>query len=416
MNILTIGGATQDVCVYYQHQEMAYFDTPLGKQRFLLLLEGAKIELERVAYLAGGGAHNTAVSYARQGFNTRIVCCIGSDCQGDFIIDNCAKNNVATDFVVRTGLPTAFSFVITLTTGDRTVLVNRGANLALGPEHVPDAALHEVDQLYITSLSGSTAALLPTLTLQAHQRGIPVAVNPGSSQLRAGAQYLRQSLNSIDTLILNNYEATLLMASLQQDNPVFTPDAQELHNGPGLTPKNVDSGKMTLEQLKAHAATVKAFSAERSLYMNEPESQVLDKRISNESVQRQAQKLPFLLSQESNLDLRLFCASVHSYGTKIVVVTNGAEGVYVSIGQCLYFYPSQPIKVVSTLGAGDAFGSGFVGHLARGGTVQDAILYGIANSHAVINDYGAQTGLLYADALAQAAQVLDPLLLQTYSL
>ena len=364
MNILTIGGATQDVCVYYQHQEIAYFDTPSGKQRFLLLLEGAKIELERVAYLSGGGAHNAAVSYARQGFNTRIVCCVGSDCQGDFIVDNLAKNSVSTDFVVRTSLTTGFSFVITLTTGDRTVLVNRGANLALASEHVPDAALDGIDQLYITSLTGSTSALLPAFALRAQQRGIPVAVNPGSSQLRADGYYLQQSLSSIDTLILNSYEATLFMGSLQQGNPLSTSDTQELHNALGL----------------------------------------------------QKQVLPFLLSQESNLDLRLFCSSVHSHGTKIVVVTNGAEGVYVSTDECLYFYPSQPIKVVSTLGAGDAFGSGFVGHLARGGTVQEAIRYGIANSHAVLSDYGAQTGLLSADALAQAAQALDPMLLQKYSL
>ena len=422
MNILTIGGATQDVCVYYQHQEIAYFDTPSGKQRFLLLLEGAKIELERVAYLSGGGAHNAAVSYARQGFNTRIVCCVGSDCQGDFIVDNLAKNSVSTDFVVRTSLTTGFSFVITLTTGDRTVLVNRGANLALASEHVPDAALDGIDQLYITSLTGSTSALLPAFALRAQQRGIPVAVNPGSSQLRADGYYLQQSLSSIDTLILNSYEATLFMGSLQQAQSADHQSMQgsnETNLGtdlPELAQKQVNLVAITPEQTTVHATRVKTVSVESNFGAGCPESQANDQARGSEQLQRQSQKFPFLLSQESNLDLRLFCSSVHSHGTKIVVVTNGAEGVYVSTDECLYFYPSQPIKVVSTLGAGDAFGSGFVGHLARDGTVQEAIRYGIANSHAVLSDYGAQTGLLSADALAQAAQALDPMLLQKYSL
>lgn len=422
MNIMTIGGATQDVCVYYQHQEIAYFDTPSGKQRFLLLLEGAKIELERVAYLPGGGAHNTAVSYARQGFDTSIVCCVGIDCQADFIVDNLAKNKVSTRFVVRTPATTGFSFVITLTTGDRTVLVNRGANLALASEHMPDAALDGIDQLYITSLTGSTAALLPTLTAQAQRRGIPVAINPGSSQLRAGAHYLRQSLSFIDTLILNSYEATLLMESLQQKHSA---DHQSMRGSnetnlgtelSELAQKQVNLGAITPEQATVHSTTMGALSCQSGLGIDVTESQAKDEGRGSDPLQRQSQALPFLLSQQSSLDLRLFCKYVHSHGTKIVVVTNGAEGVYVSTDGCLYFYPSQPIKVVSTLGAGDAFGSGFVGHLVRGGAVQEAIRFGIANSHAVISDYGAQTGLLSGDALAQAAHALDPSLLQQYSL
>ncbi|MBS1986824.1 carbohydrate kinase family protein [Candidatus Dependentiae bacterium] len=364
MNILTIGGATQDLSVYYPHQEMAYFDTPSGKQQFLLLLEGAKIELESVAYFPGGGAHNAAVSYARQEFDTSIICVVGTDCPGDSIIDNLNNNNVSTRFVTRiSDKPTGFSFIIRLKTGDRTVLVNRGANSALAEHHFSDQAFVGIDQLYITSLGGSAAALLPSLALKARQRGIPVAVNPGSSQLRAGADSLRQALSSIDTLILNSYEATLLMSSLQQ--------AAESDGKPAVS----DHPK-------------------------------LPKIIAS----------PLLLDVTSSLDIALFCSRVNAYGTKIVAVTNGAEGVYVSTQDCLYFYPSKPIKVVSTLGAGDAFGSGFVGHLARGGTVEQAIRYGMANSHAVIADCGAQTGLLSGDALGKAAQALDPSLLQTFDL
>lgn len=398
MNIMTIGGATQDLCVSYQQQEIACLDTPTGKQRFLLLSEGAKIELERIAYLPGGGAHNAAVSYARQGFDARIACCVGADCQADFVIDNLKKNNVSTDFVsCIASMTTGFSFIITLNTGDRTVLVNRGANLALSAQHVPDAALSGIDQLYITSLTGSTAALLPIFTQQARRYNIPVAVNPGSSQLRADGHYLRQALSSIDILILNSYEATLFMESLTQ----------------------AKDNRALLKPGSAKAETKLNTHAELSITA-EPRAIQYRKGSNGEREVHAADghmhTIPTLLDNKSCLDLRLFCSYVQHYGTKIVVVTNGAEGVYVAADNCLYFYPSKPVNVVSTLGAGDAFGSGFVGHLVRGGTVEQAIMYGMANCHAVIGDYGAQTGLLYADALAQAAQTFDLSLLQKHSL
>lgn len=358
MNIITIGGSTQDMCVYYQDQKIECLDTTEGRQRFLLMPEGSKIELESVVYFPGGGANNTAVAYARQGFSTTIISCIGADCQGTFVYENLIQQGVATNHLVRTSSePTGFSIIIRLATGDRTVLTSRGANLLLSLQQVKPTALVGADQLYITSLTGTTAALLPALALQARQLGIPVAANPGTSQLCAGAHYLQEALSSLDSLILNSDEALLFMKSVSQESTCY------------------------------------AFKKPKQQYAY----------------------LPLLLRPDSCLDIRFFCSYIHAKGPKIVVVTNGAEGVYVATESCFYFYPSKPCKVVSTLGAGDAFGSGFIGHLLRSGSVEKAILYGMANSHSVIAHYGAQTGLLSEHELHESVSAFDATLLQSYT-
>ena len=64
--------------------------------------------------------------------------------------------------------------------------------------------------------------------------------------------------------------------------------------------------------------------------------------------------------------LQTFFQEVHARGPKIIVVTNGKEGVYVSHKESIFFHPSLSVPVISTLGAGDAFGSGFVGMYAHG--------------------------------------------------
>jgi sugar/nucleoside kinase (ribokinase family) len=52
------------------------------------------------------------------------------------------------------------------------------------------------------------------------------------------------------------------------------------------------------------------------------------------------------------------------------------------------------VWVVDTTGAGDAFGSGFLTEYARSGDFRQALVYGSANSTAVVQEVGAKVGLL----------------------
>ncbi len=99
-------------------------------------------------------------------------------------------------------------------------------------------------------------------------------------------------------------------------------------------------------------------------------------------------------------------------GPRIVVVTNGGEGVYVATPDKLYFHPSVSTKIVNTLGAGDAFGSCFVGMIYAGVSIGDAMRRGVLNSASVIAYPDAKTGLLNSEQLQQGQKTLPAAALQ----
>ncbi len=78
-----------------------------------------------------------------------------------------------------------------------------------------------------------------------------------------------------------------------------------------------------------------------------------------------------------------------------LVLTDGPTGSFVSDNQYLYQAGQyQKVKVVDRTGAGDAFASGFTAALARGGSVEDALTLGSANSTSVVTKIGAKPGIL----------------------
>jgi ribokinase len=78
-----------------------------------------------------------------------------------------------------------------------------------------------------------------------------------------------------------------------------------------------------------------------------------------------------------------------------VVGTNGPAGSYAVTGGRLYQAGQyQKVKPIDRLGAGDAFGSGFVAALAKGAPIEDAITLASANASSVVAQIGAKTGIL----------------------
>lgn len=55
------------------------------------------------------------------------------------------------------------------------------------------------------------------------------------------------------------------------------------------------------------------------------------------------------------MDLHEACKELHAIGAKVITVTLGAEGTYVSTSSNSSVVPSIPVKAVDTTGAGDAF-------------------------------------------------------------
>jgi ribokinase len=95
-------------------------------------------------------------------------------------------------------------------------------------------------------------------------------------------------------------------------------------------------------------------------------------------------------------DLHGMLDKLHSLGPKIIVITDGPAGAYASSGDerlkmPLYPDPAPPLE---RTGAGDACASTFVAALIKGHNLESALQWAPINSMAVVQQVGAQKGLL----------------------
>ena len=78
-----------------------------------------------------------------------------------------------------------------------------------------------------------------------------------------------------------------------------------------------------------------------------------------------------------------------------VIITAGPMGGIASHGNDTYrFGIYEDKKVKDATGAGDAFGSGFLAHLASGKSFKESLIFASANSTSVITKIGANKGIL----------------------
>ena len=96
----------------------------------------------------------------------------------------------------------------------------------------------------------------------------------------------------------------------------------------------------------------------------------------------------------STFRLKDFFKITLNLGPKIIVVTDGANGVYAATKEKIYHCESLKIKnVVNTLGAGDAFSSTFCANIYKSKSIEEAMKYALINSSYVIQHSDAKTGL-----------------------
>ncbi len=95
-------------------------------------------------------------------------------------------------------------------------------------------------------------------------------------------------------------------------------------------------------------------------------------------------------------DLHALTKAFHELGPKIVVITDGPNGSYASYDGKLVTIPNYPDPAApfDRTGAGDAFASTIVSGLALGKTMDEALTWAPINSMNVVQELGAQRGLL----------------------
>ncbi len=205
--ILTIGSASRDVFLLSK----AFKIMPMPGQPGVLaecVTLGSKIEIDEMVLTTGGGATNAAVTFAGLGFATSIMTRIGDDEPGKAVLADLELYKVSTALVIIAKKEsTSYSTILTAENGERTILVHRGASANFSEKDIKPSKI-KADVVYLTSLGGNIDLAL-TVAKICKQKGIMLAWNPGSMELKTG-HGLDAIRKLVNILIVNLEEAQML--------------------------------------------------------------------------------------------------------------------------------------------------------------------------------------------------------------
>lgn len=108
-----------------------------------------------------------------------------------------------------------------------------------------------------------------------------------------------------------------------------------------------------------------------------------------------------ILKTPEERDIKALIKGLAALGPKMIAITDGTNGAYAFDGTRYMRVPMYPDTrgPFERTGAGDAFTSSIVSALALGEPFEKALLWGPINSMSVVQDVGAQRGLLTREAL-----------------
>jgi len=206
--VITIGAATIDAFVWskqFRTVRSRAFPTGVGECFSL----GSKIEIDHFVLGTGGGATNAAATFANLGYKTGCIAAVGDDLFGAGVRDDLRRQGISTAFVKTVpNAQTAFSTILVIPSGERTVLVARGASEKFSLEMFNWPRIKS-SWIYMTSLGGNIA-LAEKILRHAKRRGIGVFWNPGSKDLAHGPHHLRPLIKLTRVFDVNREEAARL--------------------------------------------------------------------------------------------------------------------------------------------------------------------------------------------------------------
>lgn len=214
-DVITIGSATRDVFVKSTALEIHAKDHSVTSLEACFPL-GAKIEVDDLILETGGGATNAAVTFARLGHRTATVASIGNDSIGAEIARVLGGEGVDTSLLqTHAKARTGYSIILLSGSGERTVLVFRGAAEKMDGKAIPWRSL-QAKWFYVSSIGGDIR-LMRKILEHAAKRRIKVAWNPGSKEIRHGLRALSPLIRMVDVFNLNKEEAAQLVSTDPQN-------------------------------------------------------------------------------------------------------------------------------------------------------------------------------------------------------
>jgi ribokinase len=210
LDVISIGTASRDV--YLQSPLFKPFNDPKHLKKIGFVTGeaqcfgmGAKVGVDNIHFSTGGGATNTAVTFARQGLKAGALFEIGNDQAGKDILAKLQKEKVQPIKILNRGSQTVYSTILLSSTGERTVLVYRNPDDKLTKKNIPFSRLN-AKWAYLVP---SDTELLTLVALMRHfkKKKTLVAVNPSKYFIKIGKRKLKPILDQFKVVILNREEA-----------------------------------------------------------------------------------------------------------------------------------------------------------------------------------------------------------------
>lgn len=195
-DVIVMGGINVDLLVHVQ-QYPPY---------------GTNVPAQSLEINVGGKGANQAVAVVKQHVRTTLIGSIGSDQWGQQALDSLTQNNILPDqVVIKSTAATGTAVAVVDQTGENTLMVVLGANLALTRDDILTVMQDLEASIFLTNLETSRESVLTALQL-AHKKGMYTIVDPAPA-----SSYFPEVLQYAD-LVTPNKEETQQITGIPVEN------------------------------------------------------------------------------------------------------------------------------------------------------------------------------------------------------
>lgn len=204
IDLLSIGDASIDVFMTPTESEtLCRMDT---KECLIAFSYGEKIPVKNLEFSIGGNAANNSIGTKRLGISTGIVLTLGEDNIGDMIVKKLKDEAVDVTYVVQQPSTSSNYSTIINYQGERTIFVYHAPRSYEFPIHLPLSPW-----VYLTSMGESFRPFYNHFAdwLRTNPQ-IKLAFNPGSWQMRADFNDIKDIVAATHIIFVNRQEAEKL--------------------------------------------------------------------------------------------------------------------------------------------------------------------------------------------------------------
>lgn len=204
IELLSIGDSSLDV--FMTPTELETLCQINTKKSLIAFSYGDKIPVENFEISIGGNAANNAVGAKRLGVRSATILTLGEDDVGNKIVEKLKSEGVDTTYVIQQPATTSNYSTIINFAGERTIFTYKAPKSYEFPVQLPSTPW-----IYLTSMGDSFRPFYNHLLNWIKKNGeVKLAFNPGSRQLRAGLDSIKDVLSASYMVYVNRKEAEIL--------------------------------------------------------------------------------------------------------------------------------------------------------------------------------------------------------------